>query len=116
MEKLFSLEYGIGGVCVLLTLMVLLRVGEFVWKIVERKEKVSEKTIENLIRSVQDNTVALQFLDARFDQRLKNIEASIAELPKLKTDLRRFYAAMKEIAGDKWPAIREEITKDGFTL
>jgi hypothetical protein len=112
MEKLFSLEYGIGGVCVLLTLMVLLRVGEFVWKIVERKEKVSEKTLEELVHAVREASISMKFID----ERLKLIEAAVSEIPKMKTDLRRFYAAMKEVAGDKWPSIRDEITKDGFTL
>lgn len=112
MDKLFSLEYGIGGVCVLLTLMVLLRVGEFVWRIVERKEKLSEKTLEELVHAVRESTVAMKFID----ERLKLIESNVSEIPKLKTDLRRFYAAMKEVAGDKWPAIRDEIVKDGFTL
>lgn len=112
MEKLFSLEYGIGGVCVLLTLMVLLRVAEFVWKMVERKGKISEETLETLVRAVRESTVAMKFQD----QRLKSIEDAVSELPKIKTDLRRFYAAMKEIAGDQWPAIRDEILKDGFTI
>lgn len=112
MEKLFSLEYGIGGVCVLLTVMVLLKVGEFLWALREKKESSSEIALQNLTEAVQNNTVATQLMD----HRLASLEHAISEFPKFKTDLRRFYAAIKEIAGDKWPAIRDEIVKDGFDI
>lgn len=94
MEKLFTLEYGIGGVCVLLTIQVLVRVAEFVMKARAKKEEVSEKTVEELVQAVRD------------------LKATVADLPKFKTDIRRFYAAIKHVSGDRWPAIRDEIMKD----
>lgn len=109
-DHIFSLRYGISGLCVLLTIMVLMRVAEFVWKLYEKKESLSESAVINLSRVVQENTIALQMLDLR----LKNIEASISELPKIKNDLRRFFSAVKEIAGERWPEIRDELMKDGF--
>ena len=112
MEKILSLEYGVGGVCVLLTLMVLLKVGEFLWKMRERKDTLSETAIQDLTAAVESSTRAMQHLDLR----LQHMEKSIAELPKFKTDIRRFYSAIKEVAGEKWPAIRDEIMKDEFTL
>lgn len=112
MEKLFSLEYGIAGACVLLTLMIFLKVGEFLWHLKEVRENISEQTTKELIAAVQQNTVATQLLE----HRLLVMEEAISEVPKLKTDLRRFYSAIKEIAGDKWPAIRDEIVKDGFDI
>jgi len=112
MAKLFSLEYGIGGICVLLTLMVLIRVGEFVWKLQQKKEQLSEKTVGDLTRAVQENTVETKTLG----QRIVHLEGALGEVTKLKTDVRRFYSAIKELAGDRWPAIRDEITKDGFTI
>lgn len=110
MEKLFSLEYGIGGVCVLLTIMVLIKVGEFVWAIREKKEILSDNVLTELNKTVQSNTIALQMLELR----LRNIETTIADIPKLRNDLRRFYSAIKEMAGEKWPKVRDEIMKDGF--
>lgn len=111
MEKLFSLEYGVGGMCVLLTLMVLLKVAEFLWNLREKKESMSEAAIKNLTQAVEANTKATQHLDGR----LQFLEKSLSELPKFKTDIRRFYAAIKEVAGDKWPRIRDEIMKDEFS-
>lgn len=112
MEHLFTLEYGIGGACVLLTLTILMKVGEFLWKLKEQKDHLSEATMQSLIRAVQENTGAMQLLE----HRLRTLEANMSEVPKLKTDLRRFYAAVKEIAGERWPAIRDEIVKDGFDI
>jgi len=104
MEEMFSLKYGIAGICVMLTIMVLLKVGEFLWSLREKKDTLSETSIKNL-------TEAVKHLDAR----LEGFERSIADLPKFKMDMRRFYAAIKAIAGpDKWPGIREEIMKDDF--
>ena len=118
MEKLLSmsLEHGVAGVCILLTIMILGKAGEFVWKVyAERtKEKTSltESTVQKLTEAVQQSTVASQQLEAR----LKHLEQSASDFPKLKLDVRRFYAAIKEVAGDRWPAIRDEILKDEFTL
>lgn len=109
MAKLFSVQYGIGGICVLLTIMVLLEVGKFLWAIQAKKASLSEQAVLDLTKAVQANTVATQFLE----QRLQHLEISMSELPKLKLDLRRFYTAIKTIAGDKWPNIRDEIMKDG---
>lgn len=94
MDKLFTLEYGIGGVCVLLTIQVLVRVAEFVMKTRAQKEELSEKTVKELVLAV------------------KTLETTVADLPKFKTDIRRFYAAIKHVSGDRWPAIRDEIMKD----
>lgn len=111
MEGLLSLKYGIGGLCVLFTLSVLLRVGEFLWKLREKKETISETAIKDLTLAVQQNTSATQHLD----RRLEKLEAIASEMPKFKIDIRRFYAAIKEVAGDNWPKIRDEIMKDEFT-
>lgn len=111
MEGLFSLKYGIGGICVLLTLHVFLKVGEFLWALREKKEIISEATIKELTQAVRANTQATQHLE----HRLGALEKMSGDLPKFRLDIRRFYAAIKEIAGDKWPRIRDEIMKDEFT-
>lgn len=112
MENLFSLEYGVGGACVLLTIMILIKVAEFLWKLREKRETVSEQAIKALTKAVQENTIANQFLELR----MKTLEGTISEVPKMRNDLRRFYAAIKELAGpDKWLEIRDQIMKDDFS-
>ncbi len=108
MEKLFSLEYGIGGICVILTLMTLMKVGEFLWKLREKKESVSEETLKKLVQSVEQNSAAMAILTLR----LRTLEDVISDFPKIKIDIRRSFAALKELAGDEWPKIREEIVKE----
>lgn len=111
-----SLENGVAGVCVLLTILVLWKVFEFVWKMYTERAKektvLSDETVKKLTAAVEESTKASQQLEAR----LKHLEQSAADFPKLKLDVRRFYAAIKEVAGDRWPAIRDEILKDEFTL
>lgn len=105
-----SLEHGVAGVCVLLTLGIFLKVGEFVWGIIKEKRQLSDDSVKALTTAMQENTIAAQNLDTR----LKTLEQNTADLPKFKTDIRRFYAAIKEVAGDRWPQIRDEILKDDF--
>lgn len=111
MEDALSLKYGVGGLCVLLTIMVLLKVAEFAWKTKEEREQLSEKTVRELTKAVQENTIATQFLELR----MKTLEGTFSEVPKLRNDLRRFYGAIKSLAGDRWLEIREEIMKDEFS-
>lgn len=111
MGKLFSLEYGIGGICVLLTLMIFLRVGEFLWRHHQKKEALTDKTLQDLVRTVQENTAEMRLLNSR----LVSVETSFSELPKLKLDIRRSFTALKALAGNRWGHIRDELMKDGFT-
>lgn len=111
MEAVFQ-RYGIAGVCILLTLMLFAHVGEFLWKIQQKKSTATDEAIEQLTTAVEENTCAHKSLQ----NRIIHLESTIAELPKFKTDVRRFYAAIKELSGDEWPRIRDEILKDEFTL
>lgn len=115
LEKAFS-QYGVAGVCILLTIMVLMRAGEFVWAITAEKEKekqtISSKAIEDLTKALKESTIAIGTLE----HRLEHIERVVLEFPKLKNDVRRFYSAIKQVSGDRWPQIRDEIMKDDFTL
>jgi uncharacterized coiled-coil protein SlyX len=101
-DKLFELQNSVAGVCIVLLLLVLMKVGEFLWKMKEKKESLSEKAIERLSHAVVENTAAI-----------KHLEMSLGELPKFKTDIRRFYAALKILAGDEWVQIRKEIMEEG---
>lgn len=77
MTNLVAEKYGIGGICVLLTLMVLLKVGELLWSIQTKRE-----------------------------------QRSYAKLCKLENDLKRAFAVLKALAGDRWNELREDFTKD----
>lgn len=111
MGNLFTLEYGVAGVCVLLTISVLLRVGEFVLKARAQKESASEDAVKALTKAVVENTAALEGLN----RRMAELERVLGDLPRLKNDIRRSFAAIKEVAGPDWPRIRDEIMKDEFT-
>jgi hypothetical protein len=107
-----SQDYGIVGIFVMLTLFVLLKIGEFLWQLRQKKETATDAAILNLTVAVKENTDSHKQLQCE----VKRLETMISELPKFKTDVRRFYAAIKFVAGERWPEIRDEILKDEFTL
>lgn len=101
MEDLFSLKYGIAGVCILLTLQSLMKMAEFLWGLREKKDSVSEAAIKELTLAMEANTKEIHLL-----------KTAVGELPKFKKDVRRFYTAIKTLAGDEWPDIRKELLED----
>lgn len=114
MNALFAIdkENGMAGllasIAVILALHLVVRVGKLLWDMKTEKEKLSEKTVKDLVDSVEHNTKTVEQLS----HELRKVEAALADIPKLKLDLRRLYAAIKIIAGEDWPAIRTEITQD----
>lgn len=115
MEKLLDLKDGAGGllasICVILALQVLIKVGEFLWNLKEKKDSASEAAVKELTATMLKNTEAIKLLD----QKLGKIEGIISEIPKFKLDVRRMFSAVKILAGEKWTNIRKEIMKeDGF--
>lgn len=108
MDEAFFSKYGLAGILILLTLNVLVKVGAFIMKQKEKKDSLSEDTIKQLLNSVQQSTIAI----AHLEMRLKTFEQNLNDLPKFKTDIRRFYTAMKVLSGEKWPDIRKEIIED----
>lgn len=105
MEDLLSLKYGIGGLCVLLTIFILLKVVEFVINLKKKKEDETEDLLRELVASVNH-------LDKKFDE----LEKQISDYPKIKSDLRRCFFAVKLLAGDRWAEIRKEIMESEFEL
>lgn len=105
-------DNGIAGlltsIAVILSLHLVMRVGSFLWGLKVEKDRLSEQTVKDLVKSVGENTTAVD--DLRLE--VKRFEAAVAEIPKLKLDLRRLYAALKIIAGEEWPNIRKEIMQD----
>lgn len=116
MDKLLDLKDNVPGslvgICVILTLHLFFKIVEFLQQMQRKKESANDQAIKDLTKAVQENTQATEKLGLR----LNEIEKLITELPKLKLDLRRFYSAIKLVAGDKWPQIRDEILKDEEAL
>lgn len=107
-EKALKLEYGVAGICVLLTIFILLKVGEIFWSAREKKESLTDETLKEFSEALQENTFELKNLTFRFSE----LELMVGEFPKIKTDMRKFYNALRFVAGDKWSKIREEILDD----
>lgn len=91
----------LAALCVIGTLHVLFKLGEFVWKIQEKKEQLSDKTILDLTASVQ-----------RLDQTMHGIQRELHDIPKFKKELNRCFEAVKILAGPRWPDIRKSIMEE----
>ncbi len=97
-------------IVVILSLNLLFKVGTFAFQLVQKKQQVSEEAMEA-------NTKAIEGLDStmqKIELRLESVEASLSENPKMKTDLRRCFMAMKIIAGDDWAKVSKIITDDEY--
>lgn len=110
MDQLLDTKYGVAGILVTLVLNLLIQVAKFLWSLKEKKDLVSDDSIKELTKSVCDNTKALQSLEMR----LSKIEEYIAEFPKIKSDVRKSFQAIKIISGENWPEIRKQIEDDFF--
>ena len=114
MDKLIAAfsQSGVSGllvaVCVLLTFNVLGKVAFFLWNLKLSRDKISEESIKRLTEAMASNTVTTQ----KNTEEIARLEQALAEIPKLKLDLRRAFSAIKEVAGDEWPKIRKEIMED----
>lgn len=93
------------AICVLLALNLVARVGEFLWKLKEKKDSATEKGIESLTLAVNLNTKAAEDLK----DRIIALEGAVGDVTKVKLDIRRAFFAIKAIAGDNWPEIRKEM-------
>lgn len=109
MDNLIDFKNGVSGLlvslCVILSVQLVFKVGEFLWKLKEKKDSASEAAIRELTEVVKQNTLALE----HFEAKLENVENLLSEFPKLKLDIRRFYQAIKMISGDEWEKIKKEI-------
>lgn len=103
MNDILALKYGVAGVCVMFTILILVEVAKFY----VRHRQQRESTLEDTIKALTKATVSLE-------NRLGAIEKSTSDVPKLREDLRKFYSAIKTIAGDKWPQIRDDLKENPF--
>lgn len=96
------------SIAAILFLTLFMKMVEFIVTILKKKSELSEKSIADLTSALRVNTAAVEKLDAR----IAAAEKTMAELPKLKLDLRRLFTAVKRISGDDWEKIRKEIMDD----
>lgn len=113
MEKLMEAAGGnlsgiLAAIAVTLCLHLLAKIGEFLWKLREKRDSLTESGIEKLSSAVQLNTNASE----KLEHRIKALEHTFTDLGKAKLDMRRLYAAVKQLAGDKWPEIRRHIMEE----
>lgn len=112
MEGFLDSSHGLStllaSVVIILALHLFFKFAEFVWGIMNKKNEVSEQSIERLSLSLAQNTQALQGLQVQ----MKEIERDLSEMPKFKLDLRRAFSAVKLVSGDKWSEIRKIIMED----
>lgn len=107
---------GISGaivsLCVLLALHLVVKVGEFLWKMKEKRDSVSDATVDKLTIAVDKMTYSLETLQVRCG----TLEKSISDIDKIKTDLRRAFTAVRLLAGEDWTKIRKELDEDSHII
>ena len=97
-------------IAVVMILNLIFRIGSFAYEILKKKVQVSEETM-------LANTNAISSLNAtmqKIEFRLGNVEGALSDNPKMKTDLRRCFTAMKLLAGAEWNTISKIITDDEY--
>src|ERR1044072_2299250 len=102
----------IAGLVIVLALQVILKVGEFIFKSVEKKEDLKETTMQNLKVSIDNLCTQLATnIEAthRLEERMRAVEGGVSEVANMKTNVRKAFSALKFLAGDEWPQIKKEV-------
>ena len=88
---------------------ILVAVGIYVAKsIFETVKSFVVKKVEDSSKALTANTLAIKDLTMS----VKSLEKDVQDITKLRLDLRRYYGALKMLAGDKWPSIRKELEEE----
>lgn len=93
MEELLSPDHaGVLLAClvIILCLHLVIKIGEMFYKSYEKKTAILSK----------------------LEPRLSAIERDMNEILKFRNDFNKLFSALKYIAGDKWPEVREKIKQD----
>lgn len=98
----------LASLCVIMTLHLLIKVGEFVWEILKKKSEVSEKSIERLTMALNNSTRTIEGLE----KDIREVQRELSKMNKLQLDIRRLYVAMKIVAGERWARVRKEMMDD----
>lgn len=108
MENLLEPKYGIAGILIFLCLHLIWRVIEFWIKIKDKREEASEASILDLSKEIKELNKNMMKLELRLD----STDRLLADLPKIKMDLIRFFAALKQVTGENWKEIRKFIMEE----
>jgi hypothetical protein len=111
-ETLIDTKHGIptllATIAIVLCLHFFLKVGEFVFDMLKKKNEISEQSVSNLTAALGVATKAVDKLEGR----IAEVEQVLSEIPKFKTDLRRLFAAVKFMAKEQWADVRKHIMDD----
>lgn len=114
MEEILSSNHGtptiLASIALLLSFHLLIKVAEFAWDFIKKKDEISQKSIERLTVALETNTQATQELKVQFAE----MKDEISTLPQLRLDVRRAFRALRILAGDEWEEIKRAIMEDAF--
>jgi hypothetical protein len=96
------------GIIVLLALNLIMRIGEFVFKLIEKKSHGTDTQIKEITMALTQNTDAVREVRVH----LSVIQQELLEVKKFKSDSDMLFTAIKVIAGEKWPEVRKAIQED----
>ncbi len=115
MEGFLDSQHGVAvllsSLVIILCLNFIVRVGEFLFKLLKKKDESNDKNMAEFIKTLSNNTHALNHLSSRTD----SLEKVLKEVVKYKRDIRKLFTAIKAIAGDEWSEIRKSIIEDDFS-
>ncbi len=108
MTELLNGLTGIQAIVIMLSLHLVMGVIKFALGLFKKKTEVTDNHIVELTTALGTTTDSLKALN----DKVLSLDTKLSEIPKLKKDLRRYYFAIKALAGDKWPEISKTIQKD----
>lgn len=100
-ELLDSKHVTLVSICVVLSLHLVFKLIEFLWKLREKKDLASETAITKLTETLDKTNF-----------RLEKLESSLDGQVKLRRDVRRSFQAVKILSGDQWPTIMNKIVEE----
>ncbi len=100
----------LGGIAVVLCLQLVVRIGQFVFELMKKKNENSDSKIVEISTSLQQNTVAVNELRTM----IRGLERELSELHRYRMDTQKLFSAVKLMAGKKWPEIRKAMEDDIF--
>ncbi len=112
MESLLDSQHGVSyiltSIAVLLCLHLFKGVGEFLFELFKKKAEDTGKEISEISLALTQNTQAVRELRIQ----IGILERELSEVHKFKTDTQRVFAAIKFMAGKRWPIVRKAMEED----
>ena len=96
------------SIIILLALNLFAKLGSFVFDLLKKKADTTERAMGKMTLALQENSKALEQLKSE----IASIHKELSDVGKLRLDLRRYYGALKLLAKEDWPKIRDEIMKE----